>query len=569
VSTPADAVARRRAELLARGGQSMGASAPSQDVASRRAQLLAAGGTSIGAQAPDEATAVARLALQGAAKRYSDEGQGWLESTFPRLALTPGDFFDPSVPTPAPMSYQQARDAARGNIEAAREALPPGVGTGIEIAADIGTDVATGLGAIGKSAKGAAALGALSGLGGSTADLTRGDVGGAVADTALGAGFGAAGQKLGDVVAEGAGKVSAPVREYLLRKAGAGKAAAAELAGAQAAELVGKNVQQARSAAGSAASRARNTLENIEGIDVSPERAQRTVGEARAMLYEQLDAVDDALEAAIAKAKSMGVDPESVSPGRQGAFLSPGSKLDKAQKAAQQVRNLRAAREEIVAGTRDLRGRMDDELLPDAAAGLREAQAELLADPRLVDLEQNVLKNAISDFPEVAAEARVKRGAFREALASQADDEAALAQRLLSGEEAMSQAKQRLQRYAAPLAGSLAGGLVGTAVGIGVGNDPADAALFGLAGAGARPALRSIQNLAKQPSIQNKAWGGIEYLAKAAPESFGKWAGAVTSALARGPAALQALDKVLRDTSPEWRQLRQQQDQQAARQANQ
>jgi hypothetical protein len=51
----------------------------------------------------------------------------------------------------------------------------------------------------------------------------------------------------------------------------------------------------------------------------------------------------------------------------------------------------------------------------------------------------------------------------------------------------------------------------------------------------------------------------LEALASSNPEAFGRYAGAVTSALARGPEALRALDKVLRDTDPEWRQLRQQQ----------
>lgn len=40
---------------------------------------------------------------------------------------------------------------------------------------------------------------------------------------------------------------------------------------------------------------------------------------------------------------------------------------------------------------------------------------------------------------------------------------------------------------------------------------------------------------------------------------------AVAAALARGPEALRALDKVLSDTSTEWRRLREQQKKDAAR----
>lgn len=52
---------------------------------------------------------------------------------------------------------------------------------------------------------------------------------------------------------------------------------------------------------------------------------------------------------------------------------------------------------------------------------------------------------------------------------------------------------------------------------------------------------------------------GLEAIARANPEALGKYAGMVTAALSRGPGALAALDKVLRDTDPEWRQLREQQ----------
>jgi hypothetical protein len=57
----------------------------------------------------------------------------------------------------------------------------------------------------------------------------------------------------------------------------------------------------------------------------------------------------------------------------------------------------------------------------------------------------------------------------------------------------------------------------------------------------------------------------LEAIASTNPDAFGRYAGAVSAALARGPEALRALDKVLRDTDPAWRQLREQQQESAAR----
>lgn len=510
--------------------------------------------------AGDAANDILRLGLQGATKRFSDEGVGLLESTFPRLALGPGEFFDPSVPTPEAKSYAEARDAERAAIEQSRANLPRGVGTGVEIAGDILTDVATG--GAGNTYKGAAAMGALSGLGASEADLTKGDVGGAARDTALGAGLSVAGKAVGDKLGEGYGRV----RDWVIQRAQRGQAAARELAEAQAADLVGKQVQQARSAAGSAASNARNAVENIEGIVLPVENVRRTVGEARDAALGQIDALDDAIEAAEARARAMGIDLEDLGAGRRGEFLAKGGRLDKAQKAAASLQALRSAREDVVDQYKELLARGADDAFDVDYGALREAQGALRADPRFESLKANVLKNSLNDFDRVAADAVAKREAFRQALSSQSADEAAMAENLLSGREFRNQLGQRLQRYGSPLVGSALGAGAGAAVGIATGGDPADMALYALGGAGVRPALQSFKRLAQQPATRNAVWSGIEWLARTAPESFGKYAGAVTSALARGPEALKAMDKVLRDTDPEWRQLREQQEKQAASQ---
>lgn len=509
--------------------------------------------------------AFGRGVVQGATAEFADELGAGLQANLQRMAnaLPEGSLEWAGISNDAPQDpldvYRDAREGNRAQLAADRQQHG-----GAAMAGNLAGGVALGAAVPGAGTWGQAiGLGAATGLGMSEADLTRGDVGGALADTAMGAGLGAAGKALGDGVASGVSRIAAPVRDYLLRRSGQGIAAAEELAGAQAKALVQKNVDSLKGSAGSAANKAGNVINNIERIDIPANNARRTVGEARAMLGEQLDAMDDALEAAINKARAMGVNPDDIAPGRQGAFLSKGSRLDDAQKAARSVQSIRAAREKLAEDARALRGLADEDMMPDLGAEVRGRQAALRSDPRFEDLKANVLRNSLDDFGRAAADAVSEREVYRQALGSQAADEAAMAERLLSGAEAKEQAMQRVQRYAAPLAGTLFGGGAGLGVGILSGADAGESAVLGLAGAGARPAIRSVQNLVRQPAVQHAAWSTLERLAQSAPQSFGQYAQAVTAALARGPEALRALDKVLRDTQPQWRKMREQQDKDA------
>jgi hypothetical protein len=92
-------------------------------------------------------------------------------------------------------TYRAGRDAVRGENSAAEAANPKSY-----MAGNIGGGIALGGPLGGASLKGAMALGAVGGLGGSDADLTQGDVMGAARDTALGAAGGAAGYGLGKAV---------------------------------------------------------------------------------------------------------------------------------------------------------------------------------------------------------------------------------------------------------------------------------------------------------------------------------------------------------------------------------
>lgn len=148
---------------------------------------------------------LARGGAQGASFGFADEITAGLESAF------------------TDKTYKQALAESRANYKAAEEANP-----GTYMAGDIGGSIATGLipglGAVkgattaarlGKAAASMGAQGAVSGLGRSEAE----DIGGLAADTALGgvvgAGFGAAGQGLGEAVS----KVAPKVQNYMKSKA--------------------------------------------------------------------------------------------------------------------------------------------------------------------------------------------------------------------------------------------------------------------------------------------------------------------------------------------------------------
>lgn len=109
-----------------------------------------------------------RGASQGLTLGFGDEIVGGLESAF------------------TDKSYTQARDESRLANEAAR-AANPATYLGSEVAGSIGASFVPGMGAT--TIPRLVAMGAVQGLGSSTADLTKGEVLGAAKDTALGAGI--------------------------------------------------------------------------------------------------------------------------------------------------------------------------------------------------------------------------------------------------------------------------------------------------------------------------------------------------------------------------------------------
>lgn len=150
----------------------------------------------------------AQGAGQGASMGFGDEGAGMLQAAVKKGkdALTGASgqgFWD---------AYRKARDIYRAKAHEAQDANPKTY-MGGEFAGAAATAPLMGEATMGKMA----ALGALQGLGSSEADLTKGDVGGAVRDTAIGAGVGA----VGGAVGEGVQNILNPdVMEGVAKKAG-------------------------------------------------------------------------------------------------------------------------------------------------------------------------------------------------------------------------------------------------------------------------------------------------------------------------------------------------------------
>lgn len=166
-------------------------------------------------------------------------------------SMTPGDLLRRKV-----QEYAMARDSERRqNAEA--KAAHPGAYLGAEIASGIPLGFALPGGnakGIGKLAAAGATAGGLGGLGGSTADLTQGDVGGALADTALGATIGAG-------LGAGAGALG-----KLAGRAAEGIRKATADAGAMASKAAQQALRTARSALGGETTAALQQIAKAEEI---------------------------------------------------------------------------------------------------------------------------------------------------------------------------------------------------------------------------------------------------------------------------------------------------------------
>lgn len=389
----------------------------------------------------------------------------------------------------------------------------------------------------------------------------------AVKGAAFGGAFGAAGAGVGRLIGNYLGRGAQAVNQ----RADQGVEEARRLATAMAEKDVGQTVAILRGEAGGAASRVGNIIGNIEEIALPADVPRRTVGEMREALATQISAIEEDISEATSKALASGVDPEDLAGLRLGEFLSKGSKLDVAQKAAKKLATYRAAAESLkerLAALADVPG---ERLMPDTAGQLRQSQSALLEDPRFLDVKQNVLANALSDFNSAAADATAKRAVLQEAMLGKDEAVAKRAAELLSGKAASSRIGQLALRYGPPLAGSVVGGMLGdtagaaagAGVGVALGGKLSDA-VGALGGAGLRPAIQSVyRTVTQSPAVQSRAWqavkvaSGSDWLPRLLaqnPDAMGEYGAILSSALQRGPAAFAVQDYVLSQQDAKYRQ---------------
>lgn len=157
-----------------------------------------AGATDEAAPDVSKGESLARGGLQGATSGFGDEAAAAIDTAVSKipgvrnLAQTLHDDKLPSLTNPN-LTYAERRDAYRKANKAAEDANPLTytagniLGTGVQTMALPGAGTAT---SVGRLAARGAAEGAAAGLGYSDADLTKGDVAGALKDTAEGAAVG-------------------------------------------------------------------------------------------------------------------------------------------------------------------------------------------------------------------------------------------------------------------------------------------------------------------------------------------------------------------------------------------
>ena len=148
------------------------------------------------ASQPSELESAARGLIQGATMGFADEISGGLEALWEKAKGNPTVFGE---------LYKAKRDESRANYEAAEKANPKSYLAG-QVGGGIGTAIIPGMG--GATLGKLALQGAAHGLGSSEADLTEGDITGAVRDTAIGGTVGAATGLAGKALSAGAAKAS-------------------------------------------------------------------------------------------------------------------------------------------------------------------------------------------------------------------------------------------------------------------------------------------------------------------------------------------------------------------------
>jgi hypothetical protein len=434
-------------------------------------------------------------------------------------------------------TYRQAREENRAQL-----ATDQREHAGAAFAGDLAGGLVLNTLVPGSQAAGTAGLaraglmGAASGLGNSEADLTRGEVGGAVADTLTGAALGVAGQEVGDQL----GRVTPKVAQWVQRKAG-------DFAAMRALNAAGyfKNELKPiikRGGIDKAIEMGEHLLEepgviqagrNVDSVLDGVEAARAKWGQEMGRILGQADDTGARFDMSAVAKRVMDdvIRPNMGDPAIEKEVQAVGGLLKKYLVKAQQPGGLSFSeanklKSTLQNGQINWGNHWNNYGPSHFLEKYQIALAGIFADEIDNQLGRQLGPEAFQAFKA----AKSRAGTFIDA--------AAKAKNLNAAMEGNSMFSLGDLSKGAVAGGGIPGALA--VVGSKVGRE------------------RGASVLARgADAFANSA--GLEALAKASPESFGKYARAVTGALARGPGALSALDKVLRDTDPEWRQLREQQ----------
>ncbi len=177
-------------------------------------------------------------------------------------------------------TYRSMRDQYRGENKTAKEANPKLYGTG-KLLGNIAVPIPGGAGTgllqkVGVGAANGLGLGAATGVGESSADLTKGDVGGVVKDAAESGAYGAAGGALGGALGAGASR--------LATRFGTKAAAADAKAGAMVAKDALKTFRSATGTLGGESGAGLHAVDKLKEAVANPASTAKQVADAKSLL---------------------------------------------------------------------------------------------------------------------------------------------------------------------------------------------------------------------------------------------------------------------------------------------
>lgn len=450
----------------------------------------------------------------------------------------------------APTSYELVRDRIRAEQKQAKEQQG-----GAYMAGDIAGGVAGSIaGNIllpggGALARGAAE-GAAAGLGTSEADLLKGEVGKAAADTALGGAVGGAAGAIGGAVARRLPGAAQATREGL-ESAAQGRAVKAatgqnkrEINKMIAAEMRGSDV---------------GTVERVgadlldQGVVTAGANADDMLQRAAARRGEVAQLIDDSLEELDTLAQQP-LNTASIADDLEASLVVPLLNGTRGQKqvAARMAEEIKALREQGprigLRALEEFKRGLDDSI--NYAADIKDPAQKALLRMR------TILNETIESEADTIAQATGSDAAMQYLNAKAVTGSMSIGERVARN-QAVSQASNRL------IAPSDYGmGAVGAVVsGIASGGSIPAAAATGLAIAGAHKLARQRGNQVAAAALRGLSGNALlKKVAEASPDMLGKYAGPISAAIARGAqgddAALSVVDYVFQQTDPEYRAMK-------------